>query len=313
LTEEIGARRRELYALDTFKPIDEKFTWTYDKSPLKLNLNSKPVSKHSQSESMNTLQSAARLTSPSEKVIDYESVLIGRRLDMWVTRATSDSKWMTQPNIDSVIAEIRSGYVGTVSASTRQLTLEDYICLYNKYMMGQSLTKLGGSLKDASTLNVIDHYHSFIVHPDPADLQAARNFIDGTELSSIPQTLWPAYLISTCFLHHPIVNRLVESGPTLTDSDIKTCALSKKALKALRTSLPSFVREFLSDILRAPSVALSRPQVYRTQLVIDRARACGDTEQILALEKVVTPETMKSFDFDFLITSNTAFKNSLFS
>ena len=299
--------------MDTIKPIDDKFIWTYDKSPLKPNFKSEIDSKHFGAFPKSS--SAYRVTSKDHLENDYnrECVIIGRQLDMWVTRATNSVDWMTLSTFESTVAGVRSICNDHRNTTSCQSPVEDYLCLFNKYLVGHSLSKLAGTLKDASNLSIIHHYHSYIVHPDPADLIAARSFLDARDLSSLPQTLWAAYVISTCFLHHPIVKDLIEAAPPLTDSLIKTSPLSKKALKTLRMSLPPNDRDFLSDILRVPSVDLSRPQAYRTHLVLDRARARGNTQQVSALEQLVTPEMIKTFDINFLITSNTTFKNSLFS
>ena len=92
LTEEIGARRRELYGVDTFKPIDDNFAWSYIKPTL-------PTTSMRPTEDENILNSDSDPKSSSHyseynnsSVDEQKKIHVGRILDSIVSRVANSVK-----------------------------------------------------------------------------------------------------------------------------------------------------------------------------------------------------------------------------
>ena len=302
-----------MYGSDTFKPIDDNFTWPYVKPTMSSmseggNQQTGKHYPHVDISSSSNQETHVRLDEKTN-----ERIMLERQLDLMVLRATNTSLALSQPTFEKASNDIRSLMTNKPVPSDISSILEEYLCLYNKYRMDGVLSKISGTIKNSPPLRVVRHYDSLLVLPDPADLQLAFEAIASIDLAEIPRTLWSSYLVCLCFIHHPVVKGLIGAVPKPAEPSIRTLPVSKKALKEIRKTLPDDTAEFLYDILRAPAVDLTRPTMYRAKLVMDRANATGDTQQTSAIESLVSLDSLKKVDFEFTDQANLAFRNSLFS
>lgn len=313
LTEEIGARRRELYGSDTFKPIDDHFTWPYVKPTMSLMSEG---GNHPKGEHYPHVNTSSSMNQETEVHLDEqtnESIMLERQSDLMVLRVTNTSLAWSRPAFEKAYNDIRSMMTHRTVRVDVSSILEEYLCLYNKYRMDGVLSKMSGTIKNSPPLRVVRHYDSLLALPDPADLQLVQEAIDSKDSAEIPRTLWSSYLVCLCFFHHPVVKGLIEAVPKPAEPSIRTLPVSKKSLKEIRKTLPDDTVEFLYDILRAPAVDLTRPTIYRAKLVIDRARATGDTQKMSAIENLVSFDSLNKLDLEFTDQANLAFRDSLFS
>ncbi len=302
-----------MYGSDTFKPIDDNFTWPYVKPTMSSMSEAGNQQTGEHYPHVDTSSSVIYGTHVRLDEKTNESIMLERQLDLMVLRATNTSLALSQPTFEKASNDIRSLMTSKEVPVDVSSILEEYLCVYNKYRMDGVLSKMSGTIKNSPPLRVVRHYDSLLALPDPADLQLVQEAIDSKDSAEIPRTLWSSYLVCLCFLHHPVVKGLIGAVPKPVEPSIRTLPVSKKSLKEIRKTLPDDTAEFLYDILRAPAVDLTRPTMYRAKLVMDRARATGDTQQMSAIESLVSFDSLNNVDLEFTNQANLAFRNSLFS
>lgn len=229
LTEQIGARRRDIFAIDTFIPRDKGIVWDYSGSP-------RISSRRAGVEAINTptadppvcatgcaMESSAQNTPitanhsldvdcPTSRTLDG----IVSSLEFVVSNSAKhsmDTKLMVSTLHDSITSILATSQ--TTPVFSVESFGEAYHCLYSLYGISRIVQKLAGNgcngILDTTCLKSMELYHRLLHVPTISELSVIRSQISKADISQASTDLARVGILR-CFLFHPLIEGYMKSA-----------------------------------------------------------------------------------------------------
>ena len=323
LTEQIGARRRDLYANDMFTPLDDNIVWEYKRpTPMTDNYGAED----SQRRARNTVERRPASEAPIRSISATSSIpekptqqdgahlVLQRRMEVLISRLLS-----TRETMDLELFQCVMGQVTQLISDMESHThlgfspgsfLEDYLCLYHRCEMGSVLNRLTSSASPlpSSIITSLGNYYECLAVPTADELTELRECLSRVDFTKSPKSLLADLARMHLFLHHPLIEGFIRSSPKSSEpaSSVKVKFPTKNEIKKLKELVPHKFKLLIPDALKDKQ--LSVMLAYRASLAV--SSNMDDNPSVEFLKKVseeFKPQT------GFLTSINTHLKSSLFS
>lgn len=329
LTEQIGARRRELYANDTWFPADAEIQWAYRREALNENkekVGTTTLPGHSernaqkeyvkQKPQKDNVTHAIKLPNPEDDSFEKNSREIEcvaaavSRMSARTSRETMQALWLR-------IGEIASSKTQKCRKIDIASFLEDYLCLYHRMGLVDATDKLVSSaLAKVSRSEIIQLQFHFetLTCPSGSDLSRLRQKIETIEIKLLPTSTLVELIKLRAFLSHPLITSLINSATPQEkkSKEIKDIEWpSKTSMKRVRLPLDTFTRDVFMDELKSKSVSVG--SLYRLEVLRPHIVGCEESQAILEKITGKTSEFLKSSkEAQDLLRINDNFRTNLF-
>jgi hypothetical protein len=307
LTEEIGARRRDLYATDIFLPVDKDFHWSYKNPDFKCPERDHDAVLEEVESPLSVSQKMQSFKDPIRAVVNPTILKMCIQLDSWQWRAMNQPESVSPEDFVAWKRENESTTLCSSGESYEPL-LDEYLCIYHKYNMDNVLTKLIGVCRESQVALRIIHYHRLFALPPSVELTSLGEVVSRLlTTKETPKSLHGPVVVVSCFLNHPIVRSVMSIATS--DTVLATKAtVSKKDLKKIRSLLPKESADFIADIIKTGKLE-NVSQVYRMELVMSDTSIPGEALELL---RKLVPGDSAPYTARWH-AENELLKNSLFS
>lgn len=260
MTEQIGARRRELYAKDIFVPADEDIGWEYKNPSTTFKSLSFGGSRSTPSEAL-PLSQLAPIKSESSPVVGesvfpdmYERTC--RMMDYYVSQVDAGGSATVLANIYSEVTKLSALY--RASDHTGSLTLEGgsfmdtYLGLFQRLGVSRAIAKLEGSgrLPHLELISLRFAYETLVV-PLGSDISILRRRINEVDWTKEPSSTLVELLRLGVFLQHPLMEQLLESLPCGESATLENGnPATKSQLREMKNKFFGNVHPALVEALR---------------------------------------------------------------
>jgi hypothetical protein len=229
LTEQIGARRRDIFATDTFIPRDKGIVWDYSGSPRISSPRDgvKAIRNTTADSPICFTEFAAESRADDTPITAHHSLDVdcptSRTLDGIVSslefvvsnsaKHSMDTKSMVSTLYDSITSTLATSH--TTPVFSVESFGEAYHCLYSLYGISRIVQKLAGNgcngILDTTCLKSMELYHRLLHVPTISELSVLRSQISKADISQSSTDLTRLGILR-CFLFHPIIEGYMKSG-----------------------------------------------------------------------------------------------------
>lgn len=313
LTEQIGARRRDLYSTDTWTPVDDHIVWPYTKRDFESTKQVVQIKSKQEALSIESSDGLNYSTTSADGEATSELDMCARYMDVFTTildatpeNSSSEVYLKLLEDVKKMVAQLKPPKLDPVTF------LDDFFCLF--YRSG--LVKLGPKLAASLTgefprgalLSIAEYVESVSV-PSRSELNAVKEAVNGLDVSNLgPQQLREVVRLYI-FLNHPVVACFLNTYKPSDEVAARNKVYPSKAIKKeIAQSVPPPLKVIATEALRRESITESL--VYRMTLIMP---TLARIEHINAVEKLIkkaSPEIME--EVTFLNSLNEEFRRSKF-
>ena len=314
MTEQIGARRRDIYSSDTWIPADDQIVWPYAKRNMS-NLNDS-AKKESRKASNDCVElDAENPTKASSVGLHVPSFLQGaRKMDVFAAVLDQCPEKSPREVYIKLLEDVRDEVSKQKGKKIDHGTfVDEFFCLFFWLEIMKSapklVTSLIGEFPRAQLLS-IPEYVSAVSIPPRGELHALRESINSLDLSKLLPPQLREVVRMYIFLNHPLVTSFLTGyKPSSAVVSTKEVFPSKSIIKEIAQSVPRQYRGIVNEGFRSKS--LNESLVYIFLLVKPHLSAGHPRrETVESMFKLVPPETLQ--EASFLESLNEKFRKAMF-
>lgn len=327
LTEQIGARRRELYANDTWSPADDEIAWKYRRRTVQESQYTKlstaalaPVSNRrpDRTRSANP-DRPIRQTSDRKRtaLLDDDGEKFGRQIEYNFLLATNFTTKTPRLAIDSVwqsVCDMEWDRADKDPANCANF-LEDFLCLYNRLGMTETISRLASSAipnLPAIELTRLHVHYLTLTCPPLSSFLMLKEQVSSIDINILSSTALIDLIKLLVFLKHPTPASLPAEGESslelVTSPEIQWP--SKTSLKSFKVPTRGHINAVVMHDLKAKT--LSVPMLYRFSIFRPHFLACQKTIEVIdGFLRRLEVEIKQSREIQILTTINGEFRSRL--
>lgn len=330
LTEQIGARRRELYANDTWLPAGTDIRWAYRSQPSDENhfarvkspgIDRLPVVEE-------RLEPIPHSESCGEAVVDQGNKSdqrfherLSREFESVSAILSSTSSKDQRSEIESVWSSLTANIACLEGARNKvdcESFLENYLSLYRRMDLVDAAEKLSSVVLPGlprSKIMCLRLFYDTLTCPPAVDLLSLRQAVETIDIKLVPTAQLLELAKLRAFLFHPLVHSLILSADSeKPPGAAKTVSIewpTKAALKRIKLPLESVTRAVFVDDLKAKEVSIAF--LYRLELLRAYVSDCEESQSIIEKISSNSSEILKqSIEAQMLAKINDNFRSQLF-
>jgi hypothetical protein len=319
LTEQIGARRRDLYADDTWTPLDSEIAWEYRR---------KSGDTHDSIPAAPTPQLPDKpsffpygSTSPGCQTTNFEREILCRSLESKLSQllhSTLSASTGSRRFIEEIWTESsRIPEPSALAGFEASKFLENFLCLYEDMGIPAATRKLSISLKNPQlrheTTSLRFHVDTF-TSPPASSIRELATKLDTLDINLVPTPLLLELCKLKLFSRHPTVVSFVQNfncNEDLKAEEVLSERPTKAELRKIKLSVDSVIRSVLLEELKKNTISIA--SLYRLVIARPYIQECKVASSITdrVIEKC-SRLLSESREFHSLIEINQAFRSSLF-